>query len=162
MRSEEEVRQAMDTYSDMVWRVCMVHLKNTADTEDILQNVFLKYALHTAPFESSEHEKAWVLRVAINQCRDLLRSVFHSRMVPLDELFEEQGEPVSQEHRDVLRAVLSLPSKYRDVVYLHYYEGYNAQEIGGLLKKNPNTVYTLLTRARKLLKESLEGGESHG
>ena len=66
MRSEEEVRRALDAYGDMVWRVCMVHLKNRDDAQDILQNVLLKFAQHTRPFQSPEHEKAWVLRVAIN------------------------------------------------------------------------------------------------
>ena len=71
----------------------------------------------------------------------------------------EQPDELSRENREVLSAVLSLPEKYRDVVYLHYYEGYTAPEIGRLLKKNPNTVYTLLTRARQLLKDAL-GGET--
>lgn len=67
MRSEKEVRRALDAYGDMVWRVCMVHLKNRDDAQDILQNVLLKFAQHTRPFQSPEHEKAWVLRVAINE-----------------------------------------------------------------------------------------------
>lgn len=163
MRSEDQVRQAMDEYGDMVWRVCMVHLKNTADSEDILQNVFLKYALHTAPFESPEHEKAWILRVAINACRDLLRNVFRSRTVPLEEVFQEQAQEVPEENRDLLRAVLTLPPQYKDAVYLYYYEGYKAAEIGKILRKNVNTVYSLLERARGLLKKRLaEGGNSHG
>lgn len=163
MRSEDQVRQAMDEYGDMVWRVCMVHLKNTADSEDILQNVFLKYALHNAPFESPEHEKAWILRVAINACRDLLRNVFRSRTVPLEEVFQEQAQEVPEEHRDLLRAVLTLPPQYKDAVYLYYYEGYKAAEIGKILRKNVNTVYSLLERARGLLKKRLaEGGDSHG
>ncbi len=162
MRDEEEVRQAMERYGPSVWRVCMVHLKNRTDAEDILQNVFLKYALRDDPFESQEHEKAWVLRVAINQCRDLLSSVFRSRTVPLDQLLEEQADPVPQEHREVLQAVLSLPVKFRDVVYLYYFEGYKAAEIGKLLGKKVNTVYTLLERARKLLKVQLEGGDGNG
>ncbi len=162
MRGEEEVRQAMEQYGPSVWRVCMVHLKNRTDAEDILQTVFLKYALRDAPFESQEHEKAWVLRVAINQCRDLLSSVFRSRAVPLEQLLEEQADPVPQEHREVLQAVLSLPEKFRDAVYLYYYEDYKAAEIGKLLGKKVNTVYTLLERARKLLKVQLEGGDGNG
>ena len=162
MRGEEEVRRAMEAYGDMVWRVCMVHLKNAADTEDILQEVFLKYALHSQPFESPQHEKAWVLRVAINRCRDVLRGVFRGKTASLDEVMDCQAEPVPQEHRDLLAAVLELPAKYKDVVYLHYFEGYTAGEIGKLLHKNTNTVYTWLERARKLLKTQLEGGDYHG
>lgn len=157
MRSEEEANRAIERYSDTVRRLCMIHLKNEADTEDIFQTVFLKYVLSSASFESEEHEKAWFIRVTINACRDLLRSFFRKNTVPLDQLLD-QPAPVGEDHREVLEAVLSLPPRYKDAVYLHYYEGYTAPEIGHILGKNVNTVYTLLGRARQLLKEKL-GGE---
>lgn len=155
MRSEEEARRAIGLYGDTVRRICMVHLKNYADTEDVFQTVFLKYVLHSAPFDSDEHEKAWIIRVTINACRDLLKSFFHSRTVPLDSLIEKPGE-IPEDHREILKAVLSLPAKYKDAVYLYYFEGYSASEIASILKKNVNTVYTLLNRARHLLKNRLE------
>lgn len=158
MRSEEAVREAMERYADTVRRLCMVHVKSYADTEDIFQTVFLKYALRTQPFASPEHEKAWIIRVTINACRDLLRSLFRSRTVPLEEAAGLPA-PLAPDHREVLEAVLSLPPKYRDVVYLHYYEDYTAPEISRILGKNVNTIYTLLTRAKQLLREKL-GGES--
>lgn len=139
MRSEWEANRAIDRYADLVRRVCMIHLKNHADTEDIFQTVFLKYVTGTTEFESEEHEKAWFIRVTINACKDLLRSFFRSRTVSLDDLLE-QSDQVPEDHREVLEAVLALPDKYRDVVYLHYYEGYTAPEIGTILHKNPNTV----------------------
>lgn len=156
MRNEEETGRAIRLYADTVRRICMVHLKNYSDTEDIFQTVFLKYVLHSKPFESEEHEKAWIIRVTVNACKDLLKSVFRSQTVPLDTLIET---PQAQElqHTELLGAVLSLPPKYKDVVYLYYYEGYSAEEISRILKKNVNTVYTLLTRARKILKKELEG-----
>lgn len=157
MRSEEEANRAIERYSDTVRRLCMIHLKNEADTEDIFQTVFLKYVLSSASFESEEHEKAWFIRVTINACRDLLRSFFRKNTVPLDQLLD-QPAPVGEDHREMLEAVLSLPPRYKDAVYLHYYEGYTAPEIGRILGKNVNTVYTLLGRARQLLKEKL-GGE---
>ncbi len=157
MRSEWEANRAIDRYADLVRRVCMIHLKNHTDTEDIFQAVFLKYVTGTTEFESEEHEKAWFIRVTINACKDLLRSFFRSRTVSLDDLLE-QPDQVPEDHREVLEAVLALPDKYRDVVYLHYYEGYTAPEIGTILHKNPNTVYTLLTRARDELRKML-GGE---
>ena len=160
MRSEQEANRAVERYADMVRRLCFVHLKNEADTEDIFQTVFLKYVVSDKRFESEEHEKAWFIRVAVNACRDLLRSFFRSRTAPEEEL-ETLAADSTQEQREVLAAVLSLPGKYRDAVYLHYYEGYTAPEIGRLLGKNTNTVYTLLTRARELLRERL-GGEEHG
>lgn len=160
MRSEEEAARAIERYGDMVRRLCLVHLKNPADTEDIFQNVFLKYVLSPVVFESAEHEKAWLIRVTINACRDLVKSFFRSRTVPLEELLD-QPAPLSEEHREVLEAVLALPRKYRDAVYLHYYEGYTAAEIGKLLGKNTNTVYTLLNRAREQLRKTL-GGDRDG
>ena len=160
MRSEIEISAALDRYSDTVRRLCMVHLKNMADTEDIFQTVFLKYALRSAEFESREHEKAWFIRVTINACRDLLRSFFRRRTVSLDEL-TEQAAPLEEDNREVLEAVLSLPLKYKEAVYLHYYEDYTAPEIAKILGKNVNTVYTLLNRARGMLKEKL-GGDRDG
>lgn len=74
MRSEQEANRALDLYSDTVRRICMIHLKNYADTEDIFQTVFLKYVLSSTVFKNEEHEKAWFIRVTINACKDLLKS----------------------------------------------------------------------------------------
>lgn len=161
MRSEEEVKRAVEQYADTVRRLCMIHLKNYADTEDIFQTVFLKYALSTAAFESQEHERAWLIRVTINACKDLLKSFFRSCTVSIEEILEQPAAP-SEEHREVLEAVLSLPVKYREVIYLHYYEGYTAPEIGRILKKNVNTVYSLMKRAREMLRDRLGGEEDEG
>ena len=158
MRSEQETAEAIDRHADMVRRLCLIHLKNQADSEDVFQTVFMKYALSSVVFENEEHEKAWFLRVTINACRDLLRSFFRSRTVPLEELNELPDE-TSGDSREVLREVLELPDKYREVVYLHYFEGYTAPEIAGLMRKNVNTVYSLLARAKKLLRGRLGGDE---
>lgn len=156
MRSEQETARAIELHADTVRRLCLIHLKNQADSEDVFQNVFLKYALSSAVFENEEHEKAWFIRVTINACRDLLRSFFRSRTVPLDDLIDLPAQ-APPDTREVLDAVLALPEKYRDPVYLHYYEGYAAPDIGRILHKNVNTVYSLLARAKKLLRESLGG-----
>lgn len=158
MRNEREVNRVVERYSDTVRRLCMIYLKNDADTEDIFQTVFLKYVLSSVVFENDEHEKAWIIRVTINACKDLLKSFFHSRTVSLEEIPEQPAE-LTPDHREVLEAVLSLPQKYRDVVYLHYYEDYSAPEISRILGRNVNTVYTLLTRSRQLLREKLTGDE---
>ncbi|WP_122790461.1 RNA polymerase sigma factor [Intestinibacillus sp. Marseille-P6563] len=157
MRSEQEVNAAIERYSDTVRRLCMIHLKNHADTEDIFQTVFLKYVLSSVCFESEEHEKAWFIRVTLNACKDLLKSFFRSHTVSIEEVLE-QPAALPEDNREVLQAVLSLPQKYKDVIYLHYYEGYTAPQMSKLLGKNVNTIYTLLTRARQMLKEKL-GGE---
>lgn len=156
MRSEQEVNAAIERYSDTVRRLCMVHLKNLADTEDIFQTVFLKYVLSSVSFESEEHERAWFIRVTVNACKDLLKGFFRSHTVSLDEIIEQAAE-MPPDNREVLEAVITLPLKYKQVIYLHYYEGYSAPEIGGILGKNVNTVYTCLTRAKQMLRERLGG-----
>ncbi len=157
MRNEQETIRAIERYSDTVRRLCAVHLKNDADTEDIFQTVFLKYVLSSVSFENDEHEKAWFIRVTINACKDLLKSFFRSRTVSLDKVIEQPPE-LTEDYRDVLEAVFSLPQKYRDVVYLHYFEDYTAPQISSILGKNVNTVYTLLNRSKQMLREKLGGG----
>lgn len=92
MRSEQETIRAIERYSDTVQRLCMVHLKNDADTEDIFQTVFLKYVLSSVSFENDEHEKAWFIRVTINACKDFLKSFFRSHTVSLDNVMEQSAE----------------------------------------------------------------------
>lgn len=137
----------------------MIHLKSYHDAEDIFQTVFLKYVLSPVQFESEEHERAWFIRVTINACRDFFKDFFRNHVVPLEELIHK-GEELTSDDNEVLEAVLSLPVKYREAVYLYYYEGYTAVEIARILKKNKNTVYTLLTRSKKLLREML-GGDNY-
>ena len=151
MKTEKELTAAVNKYGDLVLRLCLIHLKNKADSDDIFQEVFLRYYRHNDSFESDEHEKAWIIRVTNNACKDLLRNFFHSRTVSIDEIGELQGRDET-EYREVFEAVLSLPEKNREVVYLHYYEGYKAKEIASILKMNVNTVYTLLTRSKEMLK----------
>ena len=158
MRSEQEAARAIELYADTVRRICMLYLKSNSDTEDIFQNVFLKYVLYPHAFENEEHEKAWLIRVTINACKDYIKSFFRSRTVPLEEMEEIMAE-IPDDHSDVLEAVLSLPVKYRTVVYLYFYEQYSAVEISRLLGKKVNTVYTLLARAKAMLKEQLGGEE---
>ena len=157
MRSEQDAIRAIERYSDTVRRLCAVHLKNDADTEDIFQTVFLKYVLSSVSFESEEHEKAWFIRVTINACKDLLKSFFHRHTISLDDVTERPAE-LPPDYRDVWEAVISLPEKYRDVVYLHYYEGCTAPQISRILGKNVHTVYTLLTRSKQMLREKLGDG----
>ena len=102
MRSEFEVNQAIEKYSDTIKRICVLYLKNQYDTEDIFQNVFIKYMLSSKKFENQEHEKAWFIRVTINCCKDFLKSFFRSKTVPLEELREQAAE-MSEEAQRCLR-----------------------------------------------------------
>lgn len=162
MRSTEDMNRVVEEYADTVRRICFVHLKNRHDTEDVFQNVYLKYLLYEGSFENSQHEKAWFIRVTINACTDWLRKLSHRKWLPLEILAEESeiggtgtGDSFSEE---ILEAVLQLPEKYRNVIYLFYYEEYSAVEIARILGKKENTIYTWLSRAKGILREQL-GGE---
>lgn len=159
MRSETEANRAVEKYADTVRRVCFLHLRNYSDVEDIFQEVFLKYILHDRPFESDAHEKAWLIRVAVNCCKDLLKSFFRRNVSSFEDIVTEpfyiQNE---NENREILEATFRLPDKYRDIIYLFYYEGYTAVEIAKILNKSENTIYTWLSRAKSKLKDAL-GGE---
>lgn len=159
MRNEQEVNRAIEKYADTVRRLCMIQLKNYHDAEDIFQIVFLKYVQSSVRFENEEHEKAWFIRVTLNACKDFFKDFFRKNTVSLDELYH-QAEELAEDNSEVLKAVLSLPAKYKQVIYLYYYEGYSAVEIAHILRKNKNTVYTLLARSKKLLKERL-GGDAY-
>jgi RNA polymerase sigma-70 factor (ECF subfamily) len=156
MRTEQEAKEAIEKYADMVRRICFVHLKNYHDVEDIFQDVFLKYIQFEHEFENEAHEKAWLIRVAINACKDMLKSYFRKNVVSFDELVKEPSF-VEDNNRVVLETVAKLPQKYRSVIYLFYYEGYSAVEIAAIIKKSENTVYTWLSRARTQLKADLGG-----
>ncbi len=159
MKSEQDLNLAIENYADTVKRICMIYLKNTADTEDIFQNVFLKYYKNSAQFKSEEHKKSWIIRVTINECKDLLRNFFRKNTVSVDELSNMTAQDDLSENSHVRLAVLKLPEKYKIPIYLHYFEGYTAVEIGKILNKNINTVYTFLSRGRQALKLTLGGNE---
>ncbi len=157
MKSTEDVNRVMETYADMVQRICFVHLKNKHDTEDVFQNVYMKYLLYEGSFEGSEHEKAWFVRVTINACTDWMRYLSRRKWVSL-EAFGEESVVLDEQSKEILEVVLKLPEKYRNVIYLFYYEEYSAVEIAKILGKKENTIYTWLSRAKEILREKL-GGE---
>lgn len=157
MRSEADLTSTIENYSDMLRKICFMHLKNYSDVEDVFQEVFLKYMQSDMSFESEEHKKAWLIRVAINSCKDLLKNFFRRNVVSMDHI---SMEPVLLKERDldVFNAVAKLPTKFKNVVYLFYYEEYTVPEIADILNKKENTIYTWLGRARNRLKEDLGGG----
>lgn len=157
MRSEQEANQAIECYADTVRRISFIYLKNEHDVEDVFQEVFMKYVLHDAPFESDEHEKAWLIRIAINACKDSLKTFFRKKVKSIDVLHSEPSYLLPQD-QEVLDIVLRLPEGYRNAIYLFYYEGYSAGEIARILNKKTNTIYTWLSRAKQQLRNEL-GGE---
>lgn len=160
MKNEQEAGLAIEKYSDMVRRICFVQLKNYHDVEDVFQDVFLKYILNDKPFDSEVHEKAWMIRVTINACRDNLKSFFKRKVSSINELVQEPSY-IEESSFYTLEAVLQLPQKYRNAIYLFYFEGYTAIEIADILGRKENTIYTWLSRGREQLKTAL-GGEPYG
>ena len=156
--SDGDIVRIVETYSDMLLRIALNRVQSVSAAEDIVQMVFERLMRRRPIFESREHEKAWLIRVAVNLCLSDLRAESRHGSVPLDEnLADAYGEDTS----DVLEAVRTLPTPDRYAVYLYYYEGYAVKEIGKLLKEPEGTISSRLSRARKKLKTLLEGG-NHG
>ena len=152
--TEEAFERAVRTYADMVYRVAVHALKNPADAEDVMQTVMLKLLEHPREFESEMHLKHWLLRVAVNESRKVLRSFWRRTSVPLEE-WRDGPAPEDRERAELLRAVMGLEGKYRLTIYLYYYEGCSVAETAAALGAKPSTVQTWLLRARQRLRREL-------
>ena len=150
-----ETERLVNTYSDLILRLSYTYLKSTHDAEDICQNVFLKLLTSGQTFDSPAHEKAWIIRTAANACKDVLRSAHRRRTVGLEAAAAAAAPPAPDS--TVLDAVMALPEKYREAVYLHYYEGYSVREIASLLGRSEAAVTAHLSRGRKSLRITLGG-----
>ena len=144
---------AFKQFTDTVYRIALHNTSNFSDAEDVTQEVFIKLLESNKAFRDSEHLKAWLIRVTINLCRDKMKKLSRETLVE-NVLPYNRGE----EKTDVLEAVKALPEKYRNAVYLHYYEGYTAKEIGKILDAKENTVLSWLSRGRDALRKELDGG----
>ena len=156
LRTDEEIEEIYNRHIDTVYRVCFSFMKNTADTEDIVQETFLKLIMSGKKFQSAEHEKAWLIVTASNACKDALKD-WRRKTDNIENYLTEESSAVYEEDgiRDV---IFSLPVKYKDVVYMYYYEGYSTHEIAKILHCSDSTIRNRLSRARKLFKKYL-GGE---
>lgn len=156
--SREYMRHILDTYSQTLIRLSYTYVKNMYDAEDVVQDVFVALLKRGRPFDSPEHEKAWLLRTAINKSKNCVTSARVKKTVSLDDNTNADTEDQSQEKSAVMEAVLSLPEKYRTVIHLFYYDGYSINEIAEIVGKKPATVGTLLARGRSMLKKMMIGG----
>ena len=157
--TKERLEQIFRDYYQLIYRVAFSQVKNHADAEDITQEVFLKIIRHDMRYQSMEHERAWIVRVTVNLCRDLLKSKWHKTSVSMEEVSEAQRgscKNSTEIQDDMMWAVLQLPEKYRNCLYLFYYEDYSIKEIAQSLEMPENTVKTNLKRGRQALKEFLE------
>ncbi len=158
MNQIQEAGRLVDAYADAILRLSYTYLKNIDDAQDICQTVFVKLLSEPRRFESAEHERAYVLRMASNACKDLLKSPWRKRTCGLDAVLEVPA-PEAEDDGSVLAAVNALPAHYRTVIYLFYYEGYQAAEIGRILGVPTATVHTRLARGRARLKDILGGAD---
>lgn len=152
--SQEEMAALYRRHVSMVYQICLMLLKNVPDAEDATQNVFRKVMEQDKPFRDPEHEKAWLIVTARNECRDQLKHWWRrNRESEAVLLHISSRQP---EDNGLKELIWELPEQDRLVLYLYYYQGYTAQEIAELLGKNPSTVRTWLVRARKKLKLRME------
>ncbi|MBR1476997.1 MAG: RNA polymerase sigma factor [Lachnospiraceae bacterium] len=152
--SEEAYTAAVTEFSDMIYRIAYQNMLNIADAEDVVQEVLFKLLKHRGAFADREHIKAWLIRVTVNQCKDIHKILFRRKEVSIEDI--EEFDAASDESDDYVFLELSkLPKEDRNVIYLYYYEGYSIREIAEILKKNQNTVNARLTRARRKLEKIL-------
>lgn len=136
-----------------VYRLCFSYLKNVTDTEDIVQETFVKAFMRDKAFENERHEKGWLIMTAGNMCKDLL-SHWWRKNRNLDD-YETLQAKAGFDIDETFIEIMKLPPKYKTVIYMYYYEEYSTREISEILKKNKSTVCSMLKRGREILKERL-------
>ena len=139
-------------------RTAIAVLGNRAEAEDVVQDTFVRLCEHAPHFESLAHETAWLIRVAVNLCKSRLRSFWWRKSVPLLDIYPAQTDS----QHELMKTVLGLPAKYRTAVHLFYYEGYSTKEIAEITAQTEAAVRQQLSRARRMLKEFLEGEQYEG
>ena len=158
MNSKEYQRLA-DQYIDMVYRVALNGCKNKYDADDVVQNTFIKLLKCKKQFEDDEHVRNWLLRVAVNECNSIWNSSWRKKVVSLEESREEEPAFSTSEKSELYDVVMKLSPKYRQVVYLYYYEEFSVKEVAEVLRISETAVQTRLQRARQKLKIQLGGME---
>ncbi len=149
-RPADKLQTIMDIYGSMLFRICFVMLGNETDAEDAVQETMIKYLQKAPVFANSEHEKAWLITTAKNQCRDMLR--FRLRHPQIDITYLE-GVSSDPSDSGILEALMSLPEKFRLVLTLYYVEEYRIEEIARIIQKTPSAVKMRLQKGRRLLEE---------
>ncbi|MDE6685945.1 MAG: RNA polymerase sigma factor [Lachnospiraceae bacterium] len=157
MDIETNIREAVIKYSDTLYKVCIVILCNEQDAQDAIQDTFCRYLEKKPEFRDEEHEKAWLIRVATNICRDMIRFRLRHPKVDIDEV---ENILVAPEQKETLKELFALPVKQKTVIYLHYVEGFQIKEIADILGITEGAVKTRLLRGREQMRNavSMEGG----
>lgn len=150
--TRDEMGALYDKFQQTIYRVALAYCRNVQDAEDVTQDVFLKRFTLDRSFPDEGQEKAWLIRMTINRCKNLLKALKRRNAVPLE---DAEGLCVTQEETDIWEAVAALPPKYRLCVQLYYGEGYSVAEIAAMTNRSETAVQTQLYRARRLLKDIL-------
>ena len=153
---EHKIEALMDSYGNLLWRTGIMMLGEPQDVQDMIQEVLLKYMQKRPVFHDAEHEKAWLLRVAVNLCRDMLRLRSRRRYFPIDELEPEAVGSTDAESREILEEIAMLPQKWKSVLLLHYIEGYSLIEISEILEVSENAFKKRMQRAKEALRRRME------
>ncbi|ADL53601.1 RNA polymerase sigma factor [Clostridium cellulovorans] len=150
--TDEIISQDLDYYGNMLFRLAYSYMKNIYDAEDVVQEVFIQLLKNKVTFQNNDHKKNWFICVARNICKNKLKSAWFRNRVELTET------PYYDEYKEnnVLKKVMQLPLKYREIIYLYYYEGYTTVEIASIIDKKESTVRSLLSRGRKILRKELK------
>ena len=156
---KEQLEIYFKEHYSMIFRIAFAELKAHADAEDIVQEVFLKFLRYQPEFQNAEHEKAWIVRTTLNLCRDFQKNKWNQATVGIDKIPEAEKKYLKNpyiEEDDTMWAVLKLLERYRQPLYLFYYEDYSIREIAVVLEQPENTVKTNLRRGREVLKKLLQ------
>lgn len=154
--TDQEYVRLFKLYGNDIYRFVLSSCRNISDAEDITQNVFIKLLDREEPFTDDNHVKRWLFTVAANECRNIFRSFWRSRVSYMEDGCLEEKAFSQKEHSELYEAVRQLPQKYRTLVHLYYYEGYSIKEISDILGLKESTVQTRLMRGRRRLKNALE------
>ena len=162
LRTDAEFAAFYEKHWKYVYRLCLTYMRSEADAEDCTEDVFVKVLTGDFIFQDETHERKWLTVAAINLCKDRLRSYARKHIGSIDdETMPEIAAPEEEDNSDVLAAVLRLPPKLKDVIWLYYFEEYSTDEIAKLLKRPASTVRNQMRDARKILKNVLEGSEQN-
>ncbi len=149
-RPAGDVERVVHTYGNMLFRLCLITLGNASDAEDVIQETMITYLLKKSEFKDAEHEKAWLITVASNKCKDLLRFRARHPMIDLEQIQEFAAEDSDS---GILEALMTLPEKFRIVLLLYYVEEYRIEEIAKVIGKTPSAVKMRLQKGRSLLEK---------
>ena len=158
----KEYERILRLYSNDIYRIALLKLKNVSEAEDVFQNVFIKLYTCDNSFESDKHIKAWLLKVTVNECINILKSSWNSKVLESindNSSYDSSTSVTANDNTEVWNVVAALPQKYRDVIFLFYHEQYSTEEISQILDISAPNVRTRLKRAREILRREVKDYE---